>query len=121
MSLPCPKCGKHGFREVITKHPPAEDLVYPCCGQRRHFYYDDIHGWESQKEKQERVTQYIICTKCQKPFTIAHRLSDQGNHRQVCDDCFVLYWRAVGEKRTEANRVKKVGKKKIRKKWFSPL
>lgn len=106
MSLLCPKCGKSGFREVITKYPPAEDLVYRCCGQRRHFYYDDVYGWESQDEKQLRVRESIICAKCKEPFVIAYESNEKGNSRTVCDKCFLLYGRVIGERRKEENRKK---------------
>ena len=119
MSLPCPKCGKHHcFREVITKNPPAEDLVYPCCSQRRHFYYDSIYGWESQADRQARVAESVPCSKCGKPIKLAYKSSEKGPGRSVCDECFVEYWRIVGEKRVEHNR--KIAKnRKPKKRWLA--
>lgn len=88
MSLPCPKCGGHNyFREVITKNPPAEDLVYRCCSQRRHFYYDSLYGWESQDQKRERLERILICRHCKKPFTQPSVMTETKKIRSTCDKC----------------------------------
>jgi len=99
MSLPCPKCGNHHcFREVITKNPPAEDLVYTCCSQRRHFYYGD-KGWESQEEKIKRLKVKIICPHCKQPFTQSAVMAETKKKRSTCDKCRAKFMREANQRR----------------------
>lgn len=100
MSLPCPKCGKHHcFREVITKNPPAEDLVYHCCGQRRHFYYDSIYGWESKEQKRARLKVKITCTHCEKSFTQSSVMKETKKIRSTCEKCRAKFMREASQRR----------------------
>jgi len=94
----CPKCGKRGFREVITKNPPAEDLVYKCCGQRRHFYYNG-HKWEGQEEKKARLKVNIICRYCKKPFIQPAVMTETKKKRSTCDKCRARLMREANQRR----------------------
>ena len=87
MSLPCPKCGRDVYKEEWKRSPPEVSFVYPCCGTRRTFYRDSLHGWESKKAKQKRLEVNVVCGHCKKPFTIPDVIKKKGKKRSTCDSC----------------------------------